>query len=79
MGLGQGRSLEQVKEDVERDSIPDSVLGGTIWTAVQIVNFCFIIVWYQILYVNLFCLLDSYFLSWIKQKGPGRCFLETVV
>ncbi|CAO2161680.1 unnamed protein product [Urochloa humidicola] len=71
MGLGQGRSVEQVKEDVKRDFIPALVLGGTIWPAVQIANFRFVPVRYQLLYVNLFCLLDSCFLSWIEQQGDA--------
>ncbi|CAD6233596.1 unnamed protein product [Miscanthus lutarioriparius] len=71
VGLGQGRSVEQVKEDVKRDFIPALVLGGTIWPAVQIANFRFIPVRYQLLYVNLFCLLDSCFLSWIEQQGDA--------
>ncbi|XP_039809362.1 mpv17-like protein, partial [Panicum virgatum] len=71
VGLGQGRSVEQVKEDVKRDFIPALVLGGMIWPAVQIVNFRFIPVRYQLLYVNLFCLLDSCFLSWIEQQGDA--------
>jgi protein Mpv17 len=71
VGLGQGRSIEQVKEDVKRDFIPALVLGGTIWPAVQIANFRFVPVRYQLLYVNLFCLLDSCFLSWIEQQGDA--------
>ncbi|KAF8643684.1 hypothetical protein HU200_066744 [Digitaria exilis] len=46
-------------------------MGGTIWPAVQIANFRFIPVRYQLLYVNLFCLLDSCFLSWIEQQGDA--------
>jgi len=60
-----------VKEDVKRDIIPALVLGGAIWPAVQIANFRFIPVRYQLLYVNLFCLLDSCFLSWIEQQGDA--------
>ncbi|RLN24327.1 hypothetical protein C2845_PM07G39740 [Panicum miliaceum] len=61
VGLGQGRSVEQVKEDVKRDFIPALVLGGMIWPAVQIANFRFIPVRYQLL-----C-----FLSWIEQQGDA--------
>lgn len=71
VGLASGRSLEQVKDDVKRDIIPALVLGGAIWPAVQIANFRFIPVRYQLLYVNLFCLLDSCFLSWIEQQGDA--------
>ncbi|VAH74857.1 unnamed protein product [Triticum turgidum subsp. durum] len=46
-------------------------IGGAIWPAVQIANFRFIPVRYQLLYVNLFCLLDSCFLSWIEQQGDA--------
>lgn len=71
VGLASGRSVEQVKDDVKRDIIPALVLGGAIWPAVQIANFRFIPVRYQLLYVNLFCLLDSCFLSWIEQQGDA--------
>ncbi|TVU22992.1 hypothetical protein EJB05_32717 [Eragrostis curvula] len=71
VGLASGRSVEQVKDDVKRDFIPALVLGGLIWPAVQIANFRFIPVRYQLLYVNFFCLLDSCFLSWIEQQGDA--------
>ncbi|KAF0917333.1 hypothetical protein E2562_017507 [Oryza meyeriana var. granulata] len=71
VGLASRRSVEQVKDDVKRDFIPALVLGGTIWPAVQIANFRFVPVRYQLLYVNLFCLLDSCFLSWIEQQGDA--------
>ncbi|KAL6627143.1 hypothetical protein ACP70R_030869 [Stipagrostis hirtigluma subsp. patula] len=71
VGLASGRSVEQVKDDVKRDFVPALVLGGTIWPAVQIANFRFVPVRYQLLYVNLFCLLDSCFLSWIEQQGDA--------
>jgi protein Mpv17 len=71
VGLASGRSVEQVKDDVKRDFIPALALGGLVWPAVQIANFRFIPVRYQLLYVNLFCLLDSCFLSWIEQQGDA--------
>ncbi|XP_006643936.1 protein Mpv17 [Oryza brachyantha] len=71
VGLASGRSVDQVKDDVKRDFVPALVLGGTVWPAVQIANFRFIPVRYQLLYVNLFCLLDSCFLSWIEQQGDA--------
>ncbi|TVU49111.1 hypothetical protein EJB05_00403, partial [Eragrostis curvula] len=71
VGLASGRSVEQVKDDVKRDFLPALVVGETVWPAVQIANFRFIPVRYQLLYVNLFCLLDSCFLSWIEQQGDA--------
>ncbi|KAG6518189.1 protein Mpv17-like [Zingiber officinale] len=71
IGFGSGRSIEQVKEDVKRDFLPALIVGGTIWPAVQVANFRYVPVRYQLLYVNFFCLLDSSFLSWIEQQGDA--------
>lgn len=68
MGLSSGKSVSQVKEDVKRDFIPAFVLGGGVWPIVQVANFKFVPVRYQLLYVNIFCLLDSAFLSWLEQQ-----------
>ncbi|KAL1557354.1 protein Mpv17-like [Salvia divinorum] len=68
MGFSSGKSTAQVKEDVKRDFLPALILEGGIWPAVQVANFRFVPVRNQLLYVNLFCLLDSCFLSWIEQQ-----------
>ncbi|ERM98582.1 hypothetical protein AMTR_s00109p00044680 [Amborella trichopoda] len=68
MGFSTGKTAAQVKEDVKRDFIPAFVLEGAIWPAVQMANFRFVPVRYQLLYVNIFCLLDSAFLSWVEQQ-----------
>ncbi|KAL6212584.1 PREDICTED: protein Mpv17-like [Fragaria vesca subsp. vesca] len=68
MGFAAGKSVPQIKEDVKRDFLPAFVLEGGIWPIVQVVNFRFVPVRYQLLYVNVFCLLDSSFLSWLEQQ-----------
>ncbi|XP_042498085.1 protein Mpv17 isoform X1 [Macadamia integrifolia] len=68
MGLSMGKSIDQVKEDVKRDFLPALILEGGIWPLVQVANFRFVPVRYQLLYVNVFCLLDSAFLSWLEQQ-----------
>ncbi|MBA0622231.1 hypothetical protein Gotri_009233 [Gossypium trilobum] len=68
MGLSTGKSVPEVKADVKRDFIPALILEGGIWPIVQIANFRYVPVRYQLLYVNIFCLLDSAFLSWIEQQ-----------
>ncbi|KAB1669606.1 hypothetical protein ES319_1Z029000v1 [Gossypium barbadense] len=68
MGLSAGKSVPEVKADVKRDFIPALILEGGIWPIVQIANFRYVPVRYQLLYVNIFCLLDSAFLSWIEQQ-----------
>lgn len=68
MGFSMGKSAPQVKEDVKRDFLPALILEGGIWPIVQVVNFRFVPVRYQLLYVNSFCLVDSCFLSWIEQQ-----------
>ncbi|PON50552.1 Mpv17/PMP [Parasponia andersonii] len=68
MGFSMGKNVQQVKEDVKRDFLPALVLEGGIWPIVQVVNFRYVPVRYQLLYVNIFCLLDSAFLSWVEQQ-----------
>lgn len=68
MGFSAGKSVSQVKEDVKRDFIPALALEGGVWPLVQIVNFRYVPVRYQLLYVNIFCLVDSAFLSWLEQQ-----------
>ncbi|XWS17269.1 hypothetical protein CRYUN_Cryun33cG0053200 [Craigia yunnanensis] len=68
MGLSIGKSVAQVKEDVKRDFLPALILEGGVWPIVQVANFRYVPVRYQLLYVNIFCLLDSAFLSWIEQQ-----------
>ncbi|CAA0838364.1 Peroxisomal membrane 22 kDa (Mpv17/PMP22) family protein [Striga hermonthica] len=68
MGFASGKTSAQVKEDVKRDFLPALILEGGVWPAVQVANFRFVPVRYQLLYVNFFCLLDSCFLSWIEQQ-----------
>ncbi|CAJ2674784.1 unnamed protein product [Trifolium pratense] len=68
MGFSTGKSVPQIKEDVKRDFLPAFILEGGIWPVVQVANFRYVPVRYQLLYVNFFCLLDSCFLSWVEQQ-----------
>ncbi|XP_059634965.1 uncharacterized protein LOC132277202 isoform X2 [Cornus florida] len=68
MGFSAGKNAAQVKEDVKRDFLPALILEGGVWPAVQVLNFRYVPVKYQLLYVNIFCLLDSAFLSWLEQQ-----------
>lgn len=79
MGFSTGKSAAQVKEDVKRDFLPALILEGGVWPIVQVANFRYIPVRYQLLYVNLFCLLDSCFLSWVEQQenAPWKQWLKS--
>lgn len=68
MGFSTGKNVAQVKEDVKRDFLPALILEGGVWPIFQAVNFRYVPVRYQLLYVNVFCLIDSAFLSWIEQQ-----------
>ncbi|KAL5547157.1 hypothetical protein UlMin_006844 [Ulmus minor] len=57
MGFSMGKNVQQVKEDVKRDFLPALVLVGGVWPIVQV-----------LLYVNIFYLMDSAFLSWVEQQ-----------
>lgn len=80
MGFSTGKSVNQVKEDVKRDFLPALILEGGIWPIVQVVNFRYVPVRYQLLYVNFFCLLDSSFLSWLEQQqdAPWKQFFKSI-
>ncbi|KAK3212930.1 hypothetical protein Dsin_017636 [Dipteronia sinensis] len=81
MGFTAGKSWPQIKEDVRRDFFPALILEGGIWPLVQVANFRFVPVRYQLLYVNFFCLLDSCFLSWIEQQhdAPWKKWLKSLL
>ena len=81
MGLMSGRPWETVKLDVERDFIPTYMTEGLGWAVVQVVNFRLIPVRHQLLYVNVFCLVDSAFLSWVKYQddAPWKKYLTSLV
>ncbi|KAK9130934.1 hypothetical protein Sjap_011421 [Stephania japonica] len=68
MGFCAGKSVDQVKENVKRDFLPAITVQGGAWPLLQIANFRYVPVRYQLLYVNSFCLLDSAFLSWLEQQ-----------
>lgn len=79
VGFSAGKSVPQIKEDVKRDFIPALMMEGGIWPVLQVVNFRFIPVRYQLLYVNFFCILDSCLLSWIEQQqdAPWKQWLKS--
>ncbi|XP_011026578.1 PREDICTED: protein Mpv17-like [Populus euphratica] len=81
MGFASGKSVPQIKEDLKRDFVPALILEGGIWPIVQVGNFRFVPVRYQLLYVNFFCLLDSCFLSWLEQQedAPWKQWLISLL
>ncbi|CAI8605747.1 unnamed protein product [Vicia faba] len=81
MGFSTGKSVPQIKEDVKRDFLPALVLEGGIWPVVQVANFRYVPVRYQLLYVNFFCLLDSCFLSWVEQQqdAPWKDWIKSLL
>ncbi|CAL0331033.1 unnamed protein product [Lupinus luteus] len=68
MGLCSGKTIPQVKEELKKNFLPALILEGGVWPFVQVFNFRYVPVKYQLLYVNLFCLVDSAFLSWLEQQ-----------
>ncbi|XP_047338642.1 protein Mpv17-like [Impatiens glandulifera] len=68
IGFSAGKTFHQVRDDVKRDFLPALVMEGGIWPILQVANFRYVPVRYQLLYVNFFCLLDSCFLSWVEQQ-----------
>ncbi|KAJ8749805.1 hypothetical protein K2173_013208 [Erythroxylum novogranatense] len=68
MGFATGNNVAQVKEGLKRDFLPALIMEGGAWPILQVANFRYVPVRYQLLYVNVFCLLDSAFLSWVEQQ-----------
>ncbi|XAR67000.1 hypothetical protein NMG60_11013405 [Bertholletia excelsa] len=68
MGFSSGKNAAEVKEDMKRDFLRALILEGGVWPIAQVANFRFFPVRYQLLYVNIFCSLDSAFLSWLGQQ-----------
>ncbi|RID53226.1 hypothetical protein BRARA_G00639 [Brassica rapa] len=68
MGYATGKNTSEVKEGLKRDFLPALALEGGAWPLLQIANFRYVPVQYQLLYVNIFCLIDSAFLSWVDQQ-----------
>ncbi|CAM6020644.1 unnamed protein product [Sphagnum balticum] len=66
MGLVAGNTLVQMKQDIKDDYFPTLLTEGIVWMCIQLVNFRFVPVQHQLLFVNGFSLLDSAFLSWVK-------------
>ncbi|CAM6085287.1 unnamed protein product [Calypogeia fissa] len=81
MGLASGKTFEQVKKDIQRDFPPTFMTEGAMWFFVQIANFRLVPVRNQLLVVNLFCILDSAFLSWVKHQddAPWKRYLNSLV
>lgn len=67
-GLVSGHSLQKIKKDVARDFVPAFLTEATVWPLIQFGNFRFVPVQHQLLFVNVFCLLDSAWLSWLKYE-----------
>ncbi|KAI5078349.1 hypothetical protein GOP47_0006020 [Adiantum capillus-veneris] len=74
-------AAKKLKEDLKRDFLPAFILEGSMWPIVQVVNFRFIPVEHQLLYVNAFCILDSAFLSWFKHQddAPWKAWLSSLI
>ncbi|KAI3878027.1 hypothetical protein MKW98_008304 [Papaver atlanticum] len=68
IGFASGKNLPEVKEGIKRDLIPSMAVGAAFGPIIQFINFRYVPLMYQLLYVNMFCLLDSGFMSWLEQQ-----------
>ncbi|KAI3842333.1 hypothetical protein MKW98_026123 [Papaver atlanticum] len=68
IGFASGKNLPEVKEGIKRDLIPSMAVGAAFGPIIQFINFRYVPLMYQLLYVNMFCLLDSAFMSWLEQQ-----------
>ena len=81
MSLSSGRTLKLLKEDLKRDFLPAFMVDGAVWPVIQIINFRFLPVHHQLLFVNMFCIADSAFLSWFKhqENAPWKQWLSSFI
>ncbi|KAJ7518928.1 hypothetical protein O6H91_20G015500 [Diphasiastrum complanatum] len=81
MGLAAGKPINKVKDDVKRDFIPTFVTEGLMWPIIQAINFRYVPVRHQLLFVNSLSLFDSAFLSWFNKEedAPWKTKLLSLI
>jgi protein Mpv17 len=57
-----------IKRKLERDFVSTLIAEWALWLPVQTINFWKVPVNYQLLVVNMVCLLDSTFLCWVEEQ-----------
>eukprot|EP00271_Cylindrocystis_brebissonii_P023403 TRINITY_DN9690_c0_g1_i1.p1 TRINITY_DN9690_c0_g1~~TRINITY_DN9690_c0_g1_i1.p1 ORF type:complete len:290 (+),score=40.89 TRINITY_DN9690_c0_g1_i1:262-1131(+) len=80
-GLAKGLSLPEVWSNCCRDFWPVLISEAGIWPVVQSLNFFYVPVPNQLLVVNLVCLVDSAWLSWLRNQedAPWKQWLDQMI
>ena len=69
-GIASGQPAHNVAQNIKKEMPPALVADTAFWAPVQIANFSLVPVAYQALIVNLACVADAAFLSYVA-NNPG--------
>eukprot|EP00899_Mesostigma_viride_P013046 jgi/Mesvir1/21742/Mv04151-RA.1 len=67
-GIAMGGTLHAACSDLRRNFLPTYISESVFWTALQAANFSLVPVRHHLLVVNLACVIESAFLSWVKHS-----------
>lgn len=70
----EGFSQHYMYQKLRRDFVPSYMVDSSIWPFIQLVNFKYVNVNYQLLLVNLFCFFDDVFISYVQHNGMPKLF-----
>jgi len=69
-GAMEGKGFHAIGGQMQRDLLPAFVTDCLVWPPLQVINFKYVPVPLQALYVNFFNIMWTSFLSWIKHRQP---------
>ncbi|XP_017768004.1 PREDICTED: protein Mpv17 [Nicrophorus vespilloides] len=69
LGLVQRKPLDSIQKDITRDYKDILITNYKLWPPVQLVNFCFVPLQYQVLLVQFVALVWNTYLSWKTQSS----------
>lgn len=69
VGFMQGKSLENIEKDIKNNYLDVLITNYYIWPFVQIINFYYIPLQYQVLIVQTVALFWNTYLSWKTNKS----------
>lgn len=74
VSLMEGMQWIDVKSKLHREFVPTYLIDYSMWPLVQGINFAFVPVRHQLMFVNIACYFDDIFLSYIEHNGLPRMF-----
>ncbi|KAL3269377.1 hypothetical protein HHI36_008447 [Cryptolaemus montrouzieri] len=68
MGLLEGKTVNNMKNEIKNKFLDVYLVDWCIWPPSQFINFYYVPVRYQVLYINFLTFLYDAFLSYVKHK-----------